>query len=98
MELKDHVINVAPREYNIPLSILSHNDISAPNALNRPQTELRNYWKRNVEGREGREGRQGRYQTKTESAFAFTGGKQQFYQGTAKKGYDGDKKNTKNKS
>jgi hypothetical protein len=43
---------VAPRKYNIPLSIISQNDINAPGALNRAQTELRNYWKRNEEGRQ----------------------------------------------
>jgi hypothetical protein len=94
-EIIAHDINVAPRVYNIPLSIISQNDINASDALNRAQTELRNYWRRNIERIQGR---QSRYQTKTESAFAFTGGKQQFIQGTTKKGYDGDRKNTKDKS
>jgi hypothetical protein len=54
-EIIAHVINVALREYNIPLSIISQNDINAPDALNRAQTELRNYWKGNLEGRQGRQ-------------------------------------------
>jgi hypothetical protein len=66
--------------------------------LNRAHTELRNYWKRNVEGRQKRQARQGRYQTKTESAFVFTGGKTHSNQGGAGTGHECDRKNTKNKT
>jgi hypothetical protein len=50
-EILAHIINVAPRYYNIPLSILSQSYINASNALSKSQTELRNYWKRNSEGK-----------------------------------------------
>ena len=48
-EILAHIINVAPRQYNIPLSIISQNNINAKDALSRAQIELRNYWKRNLE-------------------------------------------------
>jgi hypothetical protein len=44
-EILAHIINVAPKEYNIPLSIISQNNINAKDALSRAQIELRNYWK-----------------------------------------------------
>jgi hypothetical protein len=49
-EIIANIINAAPKFYNIPLSIISQNDINASNALSKAQTELRNYWKRNLEG------------------------------------------------
>jgi hypothetical protein len=72
---KAHIINVAPRYYNIPLSILSQSDISASGALTKAQTGLRNYWKRNLESKIGKHG--GKYYGKSnrnESAYAFSGG------------------------
>jgi hypothetical protein len=45
-EIIAHIINVAPKDYNIPLSILSQSDINASDALSKAQTELRNYWKK----------------------------------------------------
>jgi hypothetical protein len=48
-----HIIDVAPKYYNIPLSILSQSNIYSSDALSRAQTELRNYWKRNLEGKIG---------------------------------------------
>jgi hypothetical protein len=74
-----HIINVAPRYYNIPLSILSQSDINASDALSRAQTELRNYWK-NLEGKKGNPG--GKFQGrryKNKSAYAFSGGNQGRY-------------------
>jgi hypothetical protein len=50
-EIIAHIINAAQKFYNIPLSIISQSDINASNALSKAQTELRNYWKRNLEGR-----------------------------------------------
>jgi hypothetical protein len=55
-EIIAHIINVAPKYYNIPLSILSQSDINVSDALSRAQTELRNYWKRNLEGKIGKHG------------------------------------------
>jgi hypothetical protein len=69
-EIIAHVINVAPKYCNIPLSILSQSDINASDALSRAKTELRNYWKRNLEGKIGKLG--GRYHGKSnrnESAY-----------------------------
>jgi hypothetical protein len=40
------IINAAPKFYNTLLSIISHSDINASNALSMAQPELRNYWKR----------------------------------------------------
>jgi hypothetical protein len=73
---------VAPKYYNIPLSILSQSDIHASDALSKAQTELRNYWKRNLEGKIGKHG--GRYHGKgnsNESAYTFSGGQQSRNQG-----------------
>jgi hypothetical protein len=81
-ELIAHIINVAPRYYNITLSILSQSNFNASDALSRAQTELRNYWKRNLEGKKGKPG--GKFQGrryKNESAYAFSGGKQKGNQG-----------------
>jgi hypothetical protein len=81
-EIIAHIINVAPRYYNIPLSILSQSNINAADAISRAQTELRNYWKRNLEGKIGKPGgkSQGR-RYKNESAYAFSGRKQKGNQG-----------------
>jgi hypothetical protein len=86
-EIIAHVINVVPKECNIPLSIISQSDIDVTDALKGAQTELSNYWKRNIKGRQRI---LGRYQGKTESAFAFSGGKPSSNQGMAGKtgGYD----------
>jgi hypothetical protein len=54
-EIIVHIINAAPKFYNILLSIISQSDINASNALSKAQTELRNYWKRNLEGTMGRQ-------------------------------------------
>jgi hypothetical protein len=75
-EIIAHIINVAPKDYNIPLSILSQSDINASDALSRAQTELRNYWKRNVEGKIGKIGKHGgKYHGgkgyRNESAYTF---------------------------
>jgi hypothetical protein len=73
-EIIAHIINAAPKYYNIPLSILSQSDINASDALSRAQKELRNYWKRNLEGKLGKLG--GRYHGKgnrNESAYPFSG-------------------------
>jgi hypothetical protein len=40
-EIIAHIINVAPKYYNIPLSILSQSDINASDALIKAHTELR---------------------------------------------------------
>jgi hypothetical protein len=81
-EIIAHIINVALRYYSIPLSMLSQNDINASDALSRAQTERRNYWKRNLEGKIGKPGEkfQGR-RYKNESACDFSGGKQKGNQG-----------------
>jgi hypothetical protein len=79
-EIIAHIINAAPKFYNIPLSIISQSDINASDALSKAQTKLRNYWKRNLEGKIGRQqGKQshGRY----DSANTFSGGKSKSYQG-----------------
>jgi hypothetical protein len=81
-EIIAHIIHVAQKYYNIPLSILSQNDINVSDALSKAQTELRNYWKRNLEGKIGKHG--GRYHGKgnrNESAYTFSGGKQPVNQG-----------------
>jgi predicted transcriptional regulator len=54
-EIIAHIINAAPKFYNIPLSIISQSDINASNALSKAQTELRNYWKKNLEGKIGKQ-------------------------------------------
>jgi Zinc knuckle len=77
-----HIINVAPRYYNIPLSILSQSKINSSDALSRAQTDLRNYWKRHVEGKIGKSS--GRHQGKSdrnESSYTFSGGNQRGNQG-----------------
>jgi hypothetical protein len=84
-EIIAHIINVAPKDSYIPLSILSQSDINASDALSKAQTELRNYWKRNLEGKIGKIGKHGgKYHGKAyrnESAYAFSGQKQQGNQG-----------------
>jgi hypothetical protein len=81
-EIIAHIINVAPRYYNIPLSILIQSDINASDALSRAQTELINYWKRNLEGKIGKPGgKPNGTRYKNESAYAFSGGKQKENQG-----------------
>jgi hypothetical protein len=75
-----HIINAAPNFYNIPLSIISQNDINASNALIRLKQNLRNYWKRNLEGKIGRQ--QGKQSHgRNESSYTFSGGKSKSYQG-----------------
>jgi hypothetical protein len=54
-EIIAHIINAAPKFYNILLSIISQSDINASNALSKAQTELRTYLKRNLEGKLGRQ-------------------------------------------
>jgi mevalonate kinase len=54
-EIIAHVIKAAPKFYNISLSIIRQSEINASNALSKAQTELRNYWKRNLEGKIGRQ-------------------------------------------
>jgi hypothetical protein len=39
-EIVAHIINVAPKYYNIPLSILSQSDINASDAISRAQLSL----------------------------------------------------------
>jgi hypothetical protein len=46
-----HIINAALKFYNIPLSIISQSDINASHALSKARKELRNYWKRKLEGK-----------------------------------------------
>jgi hypothetical protein len=79
-EIMAHIINAAAKFYNIPLSIISQSDISTSNDLSKAQTELRNYWKRNLEGKIGRQ--QGKQSHgKNESAYSFSSGKSKSYQG-----------------
>jgi hypothetical protein len=55
---------------------LSLSYINASDALSKAQTELRNYWKRNLEGKIGKHG--GKYHGKSnryESTYAYSGGK-----------------------
>jgi hypothetical protein len=79
-EIIVHIINAAPTFYNIPLSIISQSDINASNALSKAQTELRNYWKRSLEGKIGKQ--QGKQSHgRNESAYTFSGGKSKSYQG-----------------
>jgi hypothetical protein len=54
MQIIAHIINGAPKYYNIPLRILSQSDIKSSDALSRAQTEIRSYWKRNLEGKIGK--------------------------------------------
>jgi hypothetical protein len=67
------------------LSILSQSDINASYAISRAQTELRNYWKRNLEGKIGKpRGKLHQTRYKNESAYALStlsGGKQKGNQG-----------------
>jgi Zinc knuckle len=72
-EILAHIINVAPRGYNITLSIISQNNINAKDALSRAQIELRNYWKRNLEEKQAKF--KERNHNKSDSAYAFSGGK-----------------------
>jgi hypothetical protein len=79
-EIVAHIINAAPKSYNIPLSIISQIDINASNALSKAQTELRHYWKRNLEGKIGRQ--QGKQSHgRNESAYTFSVGESKSYQG-----------------
>jgi len=71
-EILAHIINVAPRQYNIPLSIISQNNINAKDALSRAQIELRNYWKRNLEEKQAKF--KERNYNMSDSAYAFSGG------------------------
>jgi hypothetical protein len=73
-----HIINIASKYYNLPLSILSQSTIKASDAMSRAQTELRNYWKKNLEERIGKSSRkhQDRSKINIESANEFSGGKQ----------------------
>jgi hypothetical protein len=69
-EIIAHIINVAPKFYSIPLSIISQSDINTSNALSKAQTELGNYWKRNLEGQIGRQqGKQSH--DRTECLYSF---------------------------
>jgi hypothetical protein len=78
-EILAHIINVAPKEYNIPLIIISQNNINAKDALSRAQIELRNYWNRNLEDKFARF--KGRSQDKSDSAYAFSGSRHKNSQG-----------------
>jgi hypothetical protein len=62
---------------------LSQSNINASDALGRAHTELRNYWKRNLEGKIVKPGGKnpGKGSYKHESAYAFSGGKQKGNQG-----------------
>jgi hypothetical protein len=81
-EIIAHIINVAPKYYSIPLSILSQSNINSSDALRRAQSELRNYWKRNLEGKIGKSsGRHHGKSDRNESAYTFSGGKQRGNQG-----------------
>jgi hypothetical protein len=62
------------------LSIISQSDINASNAVSKAKTELRNYWKRNLEGKIGRQ--QGKQSHgRNEIAHTFSGRKIKSYQG-----------------
>ena len=77
-EIIAHIINAAPREYNIPLSIISQKDINAVDALSQAQTELRNYWKRNLQERFTKtKSERSNRRYKSDSAYAI-GNKQGF--------------------
>jgi Zinc knuckle len=79
-EIIAHIINAAPKFYIISLSIISQCDIFVSDALSKAQTELRNYWKSNLEGKISRQ--QGRQSNgRNESAYSFSGGKSRSYQG-----------------
>jgi hypothetical protein len=67
-EILAHIISVAPREYSIPLSIISQNNINVKYALSRAQIELRNLEERQAKFKE-------RNHNKSDSAYAFSGGK-----------------------
>jgi hypothetical protein len=95
-EILAHIINVAPREYNIPLSIIILNNINAKDALSRAQIELRNYWKRNLEERQAKF--KERNHNKNDSAYAFSGGKYKVSQGKNVSVGRGNDKRVGNKS
>jgi hypothetical protein len=61
-EIIAHIINVAPKYYNIPLRILGQSNINSSDSLSRAHTALRNYWKINLEGKIGKSS--GRHQGK----------------------------------
>jgi hypothetical protein len=64
--------------------------------LSRAQTELRNYWKRNLEGKIEKQG--GRYHGKgnrNDSAYTFSGGKQSGNQGRGGPSRQGQQQQTK---
>jgi hypothetical protein len=70
------MINVAPKYHNTPLGILSQRNINSSDALVRAQTEIRNYWRRNLEGKIGQSsGRHHGKSDRNESAYTFSGGK-----------------------
>jgi Zinc knuckle len=63
-------------------SILSQSNINSSDALSRAQTELRNYLKRNLEGKIGKSsGRHHGKSDRNESAYTFSGVKQRGNQG-----------------
>jgi hypothetical protein len=79
-EIIARIINAAPKFYNIPLSSISQSDINASNALSKAQTELRDYWKSNLEGKIGiQHGKQSH--GRNERAYTFSRGKNKSYQG-----------------
>jgi hypothetical protein len=81
-EIIAHIINVAPKYYSIPLCILSQSENNSSDALSRAQTEVRRYWKSNLEGKIGNSS--GNYHGKSvrnESAYTFSEGKQRGNQG-----------------
>jgi hypothetical protein len=78
-EILAHIINVAPRQYNIPLSIISQNNRNEKDALSRAQIELRNYWKKNLEERQAKF--KERNHNKSDSAYALSGRKYKNSQG-----------------
>jgi hypothetical protein len=64
------------------LSSLSQSDINSSDELIRAQTDLRSYWKRNLEGKIGKtSGKNHGKNERNESAYTFSGGKQRGNQG-----------------
>jgi len=92
-EIIAHIINAAPREYNIPLSIISQKDINASDALSQAQTELRNYWKRNLQDRfiKSRNERN-KQRHRNEGAYTMNGNKPNFDRNNNNKSFRGGKK------
>jgi Zinc knuckle len=81
-EIVAHIINVAPKYYNIPLRILSRCNINSSDALSSAQSELRKYWKRNLERKIGTSGGKPHGKSdRNECAYTFSGGKQRGNQG-----------------